>query len=127
MASGNFFTGRDASVQLDGTEYPYADYKISVDKTRIDFTNFKSAGAWREKKTGFKDGTISLNGPLDVDLALPILNDDPVTVITTITAGVYISWPCVCAKGGINNSVEDGARLADEFVITGEPTFFGLS
>lgn len=122
MASGTFWSGRDANVSYAGVDYPYAEFSIDINKNEIDFTNFLSSGEWKEFEVGFKDGTITCTGPLDTDLDLTILVDTQVTVITQFGTGCSISWPCRAMKGNLKSAVTDGARTSDTFKIIGAPT-----
>lgn len=125
------FTGRSGYVKKNGASIGYAKWSLDIERSEIDVTDFDSAdddgsNAWREFLAGFRNGRITLEGPLDTDRALLIDEDDVVTIELGVAVGKYISCPCVILKGNFSNDVNDAARDKVEARVSGRPTFVGI-
>jgi hypothetical protein len=58
-----FYAGKDAWVIVGGVRYPMREWQLSLENTRIDVTNFESAGDFREFLAGFTSGQVTAKGP----------------------------------------------------------------
>ena len=116
-----FFSGKGGLFTYDSVSYPMTKWSADIEVGKIDYTNFKSTGGWRQFLQGFKSGTITAEGPIDTALA-EFDMDAGATYELQLGSGNTIAGSAVVTKVSYGQDIEDKATIKIEAMMSGAPT-----
>lgn len=116
-----FYSGKSGLFTYAAVSYPMNKWTADIDVGKVDYTNFKSSGGWRQFLQGFKSGTITAEGPIDTALAAFDM-DDVAAYDLKIGGTSKLAGNAVITKVSYGQDTEDKATIKIEAMMDGAPT-----